>query len=107
MPALAERRALGILAPDVPVLSLKRPGQAEELFDARLVEIVASGPLHDEPERPMNDHTPKALRGAPPRCDMVRPGTVRATLRDDAHPVQGLRLSGGCIEGGPTSHRDR
>jgi hypothetical protein len=34
MPALAERRALGILAPDVPVLSLKRPGQAEELFDA-------------------------------------------------------------------------
>jgi len=32
MPALAERRALGILAPDVPVLSLKRPGQAEDLF---------------------------------------------------------------------------
>jgi hypothetical protein len=57
MPTLAERRALGILAPDVPVLSLKRPGQAEELFDARLVEIVASGPLHDEPERPMNDQT--------------------------------------------------
>ena len=42
MPTLAERRALGILAPDVPVLSLKRPGQAEELFDARLVEIDRS-----------------------------------------------------------------
>jgi len=53
MPALAERRALGILAPDVPVLSLKRPGQAEESFNARLVEIVASGLLHDQPERPI------------------------------------------------------
>ena len=42
MPTLAERRALGILAPDVPVLSLKRPGLAEELFDARLVEIDRS-----------------------------------------------------------------
>jgi len=51
MPALAERRALGILAPDVPVLSLKRPGQAEELFDARLVEIIASGPL--DPSAPL------------------------------------------------------
>jgi hypothetical protein len=44
MPTRAERQALGILAPDVPVLSVKRPGQAEELFDARLVEIVVGGP---------------------------------------------------------------
>ena len=44
MPTQAERHALGILAPDVPVLIVKRPGKAEELFDARLVEIVAGGP---------------------------------------------------------------
>jgi hypothetical protein len=44
MPTPAERRALGILAPDVPVLSVKRPGQTEELFDARLVTIVVGGP---------------------------------------------------------------
>lgn len=41
MPTPAERRALGILTPDVPVLSVRRPGRAEELFDARLVTIVA------------------------------------------------------------------
>jgi hypothetical protein len=40
----AERQMLGIDAPDVPVLSVKRPGEAEELFDARLVEIVVGGP---------------------------------------------------------------
>jgi hypothetical protein len=44
MPTRAERRALGILTPDVPVLSITRPGRAEELFDARLVEIVCDGP---------------------------------------------------------------
>ena len=40
MPIPAERRALGILASDVPVLSVKRPGQAEELFNAGLAMIV-------------------------------------------------------------------
>ena len=42
MPTSAERRALGILGPDVPVLSVKRRSQVEELFDARLVKIVVS-----------------------------------------------------------------
>jgi hypothetical protein len=41
MPTPAERQTLGILAPDVPVLSVKRPGHDEELFDARQVEIIA------------------------------------------------------------------
>jgi hypothetical protein len=45
MPTPAERQALGILMPDVPVLSIKRPGQAEQLFDARLVAIIASDSL--------------------------------------------------------------
>lgn len=45
MPTPAERQALGILTPDVPVLSIKRPGQAEQLFDARLVTIIASNAL--------------------------------------------------------------
>ena len=44
MPTRTERQRLGILAPDVPVLSVMRPGEAEELFDARLVEIVVGGP---------------------------------------------------------------
>lgn len=43
MPTPAERRALNILAPDVPVLSIRRRGQAEDLFDARLVTVVARG----------------------------------------------------------------
>jgi hypothetical protein len=45
MPTRAERQALGILTPDAPVLSIKRPGQAEQLFDARRVAIIASNPL--------------------------------------------------------------
>jgi len=45
MPTPAERRALGIIARDVPVLSVKRPGRPEKLFDARMVEIIPS-PLH-------------------------------------------------------------
>jgi len=45
MPTPAERRALGIIALDIPVLSVKRPGRPEELFDARIVEIIP-GPLH-------------------------------------------------------------
>ena len=45
MPTPSERRALGIIALDVPVLNIKRPGRAEELFDARIVEIIP-GPLH-------------------------------------------------------------
>jgi hypothetical protein len=43
MPTHAERQALGMLTAGVPVLSITRPGQVEELFDARLVEIVARG----------------------------------------------------------------
>ena len=39
MPGPAERRALG-LAEGVPVLSVRRPGRAEELFDASRAEIV-------------------------------------------------------------------
>jgi hypothetical protein len=110
MPALAERRALGILAPDVPVLSLKRPGQAEELFDARLVEIVASGPLHDEPERPMNDQTitrPKPCEEHPQGAtwfdrELCAPpcGMMHTRCRACGYPVDALRA-------GPTSHRDR
>ena len=44
MPTRAERQALGILAPDVPIFGIMRPGKAEELFDARLVEIMVDGP---------------------------------------------------------------
>jgi len=51
MPTPAERQALGILTQDVPVLSIKRPGQAEQLFDARHVAIIASNPL-DAGRRP-------------------------------------------------------
>lgn len=43
MPTRAERQALGILTPGIPVLSITRPGKAEELFDSRLVEIVVGG----------------------------------------------------------------
>lgn len=39
MPTPAERRALGI-AEGVPVLSVRRPGRAEELFDAGRAEVV-------------------------------------------------------------------
>lgn len=44
MPTHVERQALGMLTPGVPVLSITRPGKAEELFDARLVKIVVDGP---------------------------------------------------------------
>jgi hypothetical protein len=42
MPTGAERQALGIDAPGVPVLSLTRPGRAEELFDSRASVVLAT-----------------------------------------------------------------
>src|SRR6185437_14797532 len=39
MPTPAERAALGV-AEGVPVLSVKRPGRAEELYDAGRAEII-------------------------------------------------------------------
>jgi DNA-binding GntR family transcriptional regulator len=39
MPTRAERGALG-LAEGVPVISVRRPGRAEELFDANRAEVI-------------------------------------------------------------------
>jgi GntR family transcriptional regulator len=39
MPTPSERRALGV-AEGVPVISVRRPGRAEELFDANRAEII-------------------------------------------------------------------
>jgi hypothetical protein len=47
MPTRAERGALGV-AEGVPVISVRRPGRAEELFDANRAEIVISG-LREDP----------------------------------------------------------
>jgi hypothetical protein len=44
MPTPAEREALGIFASDVPILSVTRPGKTEELFSARLAEIMIGSP---------------------------------------------------------------
>jgi hypothetical protein len=38
MPTLAERKALGV-AEGVPIVVVKRPGRAEELFDASRTDV--------------------------------------------------------------------
>lgn len=71
MPTGAERRLLGINAADVPILSLQRPGHAEELFDARAVMILATGgPAARWPGRP-----------GPHRGSSVRKGSGGCPLR--------------------------
>jgi DNA-binding GntR family transcriptional regulator len=42
MPTRAERESIGV-APGVPVISVRRPGRAEELFDANRAEVIFTG----------------------------------------------------------------
>lgn len=48
MPTRAERQALG-LAEGVPVLSVTRPGRAEELYDANRAAVIMGG-LREDPD---------------------------------------------------------